>query len=243
MFIDDSLVIIALFIYAGLYHVVMSHKSEHESLTKAALSVRATSSELIGNVSRHVLPTNVAFKDLNILHEAVKSVSDKSSNDFLTVIKDELIFSYSHSYEKSVDGKRKSDMAVEDEVTKMMSSLPEKVDSEQLTKARGVIVRLLRDMKGTQHESLVQSVLLSYQKLRSVDENPRLVIAVRLASGVPIPVGKLKGALGVCWQDGAITIDDSSDLLSSFKLPVTEEGKLAMEQLGHKPIRLVTAVP
>lgn len=240
--LDDSLVLLGLFLYAAMYHAVMSETPEHALLARTAQLVRATSSELRGTVSRHVLPSTVAFKDIHTLHEAAKSISGKSSNDFLTVLQDELIYSYANSYEKANNGKRKSDMGVEDEVDNMMKALPEKVGLDQRNKAREVVVRLLRDLKGTQNERLVQSVLLSHQKLRPTDVDASLVIAARMASGVPIPVGKLKGALGVCWKDGAVTTDDSSELLSSFNLPVSEEGDIALA-LGHKALRIVTALP
>lgn len=242
--LDDALVLLALVTYAAVYHAAMSHSSEHESLARAASTVRATSSALHGTVSRHVLPSTVTFKEVHVLHEAAKSIYGKSSNDFLTVIQDELVYSYADRYEKTTNRKRKSEAGVEDEVDKMMRALPDNVNSEQRSKARQVVVHLLRDLKGTQHERLVQSVVISHQKLWSVDAgDPRLVVAVRMASGVPIPVGRLKGALRDCWTDGAITVDDSSELLSSFDLPFSEEGKLATEQLGHKSLRFVTALP
>lgn len=221
----------------------MSYTSEHEALTRAAASVRATSSELRGTVSRHVLPKTTTFKDLHVLHETVKHVSGKTSNDFLTVLKNELVYSYANNYEKKINTrKRKSVIAVDDDVDKMMKGLPENIDLKQRTYARNLVVRLLQDLKGTQDENLVQSVMLSNQKLRSTDNDTRLVIASRLLSAVPIPLGKLVTVLGECWKDGAVTIDEDSEFLQSFTLPVSEEGNIAMK-LGHSSLRFVTAVP
>ena len=239
--LKDSLVLLVLFVYTATYYA-MSKETEHDTLTRAAIAVRATSSQIKGAVSRHVLPETIAFSALQTLHQAAKNIANKSSNDFLTALHDELIYSYADSYEKENRVKRKGEMGVEEEVDGLMRSLPDAVDVVSRTKAREVVVRLLRDLKGTQHERLVQSVLVSHQKLHSTDACPRLVIAARMLSGVPIPVGKLKGVLGDCWTDGAITIDEGAELLSLLKLPVAEEGILA-RTLGHRALRLVTAVP
>jgi hypothetical protein len=220
----------------------MNNHTDHDTLARVAVSVRATSSELRATVSRHVLPRTIAFSALHTLHEAAKGIAGKSSNDFVAVLQDELIFTYASNYERISNGKRKSEMGVEDDVERMIKTLANKVDVEQVSKAREVAVRLLRDLKGTNHERLVQSVVLAHQKLRSTDTEARVIIAARMVSGVPIPVGKLKGALGDCWQDGALTIEASSELVSSFNLPVSEEGSIA-HTLGHKALRLVTAVP
>jgi hypothetical protein len=123
-----------------------------------------------------------------------------------------------------------------------MKPLVNKVDVGHASKARAVIVRLLRDLKGTNQERIVQSLVVVYQKLRPSDTGESVVIAVRLASGVAIPIGKLKGALGECWSDGALTTEEYSELFVTFELPFTESGKIAQE-LGHRSLRLITAVP
>jgi hypothetical protein len=240
--LNDSLVLLALLLYSFGISLLMSQNSDHENLTRAAHAVRAASSELKGSVSKHVMPETIAFTAVHTLHEAAKGLAGKSHCDFLTVRQEQLIFSYACNYEKTTNGKRKHEMGVEEDVEKMLQPLSNKVDIEQSAKAKEVAVRLLRDLKGTNHERLVQSVVIAHQKLRVNDANPRVIIAARMASGVPIPVGKLKGALGDCWADGALTIDNSSELVSSFELPVSEQGKIA-EQLGHRSLRLVTALP
>jgi hypothetical protein len=221
----------------------MQSGSAHQTLTRAASAVHATDSELTGSVSRHVLPQTIAFSGLNTLHEAAKSVDGKSTSDFVAAVNNELLFTYSSAYEKAINGKkRKSDMSVEDEVETVLKPLRSKVDVKQQAEAKVVLVYLLRDLKGPNHERLVQSVVVAHQKLRASDAEPKVIIAVRLASGVPIPLGKLKAALRECWADGALTIEQESSLLSSFDLPLSEEGRLSAE-IGHKPLRLVTALP
>ena len=238
----DSLVLFALFLYSFGICFLMSQGGEHEKLTRVASAVHATSSELKGSVSRHVLPDTISFSALHTLHEAAKALAGKSHCDFLTVRLDQLIFSYAGNYEKLGNGKRKHETGVEEDVEKLMQPLVNKVALAQSTKTKEVAVRLLRDLKGANNERLVQSVSIAHQKLRPTDSEPRVIIAVRMASGLSIPVGKLKGALGDCWADGALTVDNSSELVSSFSLPMSEEGQL-YEQLGHKALRLVTAVP
>jgi hypothetical protein len=215
----------------------------HSVLTSTAASVRATSSELCANgVSKHVLPTTVSFSLLNTLHDAAKGVSGKSSSDFLAVMSDHLLFSYASNHERKGNGKRKRDIDVEEEVDKIMKALTNKVDVAQASSARAVVVRLLRDLKGTNQERIVQSLVVVYRKLRPSDTGERVVIAVRLASGIPIPIGRLKGALGTCWGDGALSVDDECEMFRSFDLPFSEEGTIA-RALGHRSLRLITAVP
>ena len=133
-------------------------------------------------------------------------------------------------------------MSAEDEVDRALRPLLTKVDESDIRRARDVVVALLSQLRGTEKERLIQSVLLSYQKLCSSDTKPRVIIAARMASGVPIPVAKLKAALGECWKDGVFTIDDTSDLMKSFELPMSEEGAIAKE-LGHRALKMVTSLP
>jgi hypothetical protein len=245
--LDDSLIIVTLLLYCYITasSLSMDHDSAHESLAKAAASVRATSSELKGTVSRHVLPDTISFGALNTLHEASKKIADKSSNDFIAVWHDKLVFSYAISYEKpsTISGKRKSEAEVEEQVDSIMAAKDlQTPKNEQLAVAREVVVRLLRDLKGTQHERLVQSVMVSHRRLKSTDNEPRVVVAARLESGIAVPVAKLKSILGTCWKDGAITINNTSELFSEYALPLSDEGAIT-ETLGHKSLRLVTAVP
>lgn len=221
----------------------MCNAAEHSALMSAATSVRATSSELSASgVSRHVLPPTVAFSALNTLHEAAKATSGRASSDFIAVLQDDLLFTYASNYERKGNGKRKGDMCVEDEVDQIMKPLKNKVDAPQASTARAVIVRLMRDLKGVNGELIVQSLVVVYQKLRPSDVGERVVIAARLMSAVPIPIGRLKGALGECWIDGAVTTDEDSELFGTFELPLSEEGKIA-RSLGHRTLRLITAVP
>ena len=239
----DALVLLFLLGYSLLVCHVMQSGSTHQTLTRAASAVHATSSELAGSVSKHVLPCTIAFSGLNTLHEAAKGIETKSTNDFVASVNNQLLFTYSSSYEKVVNGrKRKSDMSVEDEVETVLKPLGSKVDIKQKDDTKLVLVYLLRDLKGPNNERLVQSVVVAHQKLRPSDAEPRVIIAARLVSGVPIPLGKLKAALRECWADGALTIEHDSSLLSSFDLPLSEEGRLSAE-IGHEPLRLVTALP
>jgi hypothetical protein len=176
------------------------------------------------------------------MHEAAKSLAGKSSNDFLTVVNNELIFSYAGTHEKMTSRKRKIETSMEEDVDRVLKGVASRVGSAESDKAREVTVRMLRDLKGTHQERLVQSVVIEHRKLRPSDPGPKVIIAARLASGVPIPIGKLKAALGDCWADGAVSTDSSSELFSSLALPMSEEGILA-ERLGHASLRLVTALP
>lgn len=214
----------------------------HSVLTSAAASVRAVSSELRGSISRHVLPPTLAFSALNTLHEAAKEISGKGSSDFIVVDRDELLFTYASNFERKANGKRKRDIEVEEEVDKIMQPLVNNVDAESVATARAVVVRFTRDLRGTNGEKILQSISVVHKKLRPSDVADRLVISVRLMSGIAFSLAKLKGALGTCWSDGALSVDDECEMFSSFDLPFSEEGTIALA-LGHRSLRLITAVP
>lgn len=244
---SDLLVFAILLAWAFLCSNVMSTteastiESAHSALLQAAQSVRVTRSSINGNVSKHVLPSTIAFSTINALHEAAKSISGKSNCDFVAVSDNELLFTYVNTFEKSANGKRKR-LHAEDDVDGSLKTLEGRVNITDMANAREVLVRLLRDLHGPNQETLVQSIAVAHQKLRMSDAEPRVIIAARLASGIAIPVGKLKNALGKCWDDGALTTDEDSDLLRSFNLPESAEGILSRE-LGHRSLRMVTAIP
>ena len=232
--------------WAVLCNIVMSNteaptiESAHGTLLRVTHSARVTNSSVSGNVSRHVLPSTIAFSSLNTLHEAAKSISGKATSDFVAASYDDLLFTYVNTFEKAANGKRKRSNA-EDYVDGSLKTLSSRTSITDLASAREVLVRLLRDVHGPNHETLVQSVAVAHQKLRMSDAEPRVIIAARLASGIAIPLSKLKNALGKCWEDGALTTDENSELLRSFSLPESAEGILSRE-LGHRSLRLVTAV-
>ena len=72
-------------------------------------------------------------------------------------------------------------------------------------------------------------------------QRPRLIVAARLAAGVPVPLLKLRSALGACFKDGMLTTD-ASTLGPAYQLPLTAAGQ-AVENAGQRSILLFAAVP
>ena len=117
----------------------------------------------------------------------------------------------------------------------------------ELTIAEAVLTRSVQTLRGANGEVAVQSFALVPKKL-AVDErevhnaSDSIVIAMRLNSGVAVPMDSLKAVLGLCWKDGVLTSQDECCGVSAKDIPHTELGTAAMEH-GNHPMLLVTSVP
>lgn len=118
---------------------------------------------------------------------------------------------------------------------------------DELTIAEAVLTRSVQTLRGANGEVAVQSFALVPKKLEVSEHESKnapnsIVIAMRLNSGVAVPVDALKTVLGMCWKDGVLTSQDECCGVSAKDLPHTELGTAAMEH-GNHPLLLVTAVP
>ena len=124
--------------------------------------------------------------------------------------------------------------------------------------AKATIEELLRAVRGPAGEELFEacglSLAVAQQTTASAStgaagaagaptssQRPKLIIAARLAAGVPVPLLKLKRALGSCFKDGMVTVDAAS-LGPSYQLPLSAAGQ-AVENGGQRSIVLFAAVP
>eukprot|EP00966_Prymnesium_polylepis_P104231 2413921-Prymnesium_polylepis.1 len=114
------LVFAALLTWTFLCSTVMSNTEAptielaHSTLLRVAQSARVTNSSVSGNVSKHVLPSTVAFASLNTLHDTAKSIAGKVTCDFDAVSYTDLLFTYANTFEKGTNGKRKRSNAEDD---------------------------------------------------------------------------------------------------------------------------------
>ena len=97
-------------------------------------------------------------------------------------------------------------------------------------------------LRGPAGEVLVQSYAMLTRKLKPTDALPSVVIAVRLNSGIPVPVSSLKRCLGPCWKDGVVSSESSVNGVCDRDLPLTEEG-MASKRMGNLPMLIVTSIP
>lgn len=109
----------------------------------------------------------------------------------------------------------------------------------------GCVRRILR-VRGAGGENVVESWALSVRAAgtwgaqKSSSGLPSLVISVRLAPGVAIPLAALCDCLPTV-SDGMVTADPAH-VASEFKLPSSEQGDAA-EANGQKPILMLLAIP
>ena len=231
----------------------------HALLSLTARAQNAKESKLINqSVSRHELPATASFANLTALHNAVKE-SNKTIGqfDFVASSGASLVFSSRFNYkplpppieaagDKSRKRRRDASDAHEERVagarTRLAKLLPDSVPVAELDAAEGVLTRLLTELRGASHETVVQSFALLSKKLQATDERPSIVLAVRLNAGVAIAVSHLKRALGSCWRDGVLSTNASVQGVTETELPLNDEARASLEY-GNAPLLLVTSVP
>lgn len=144
------------------------------------------------------------------------------------------------------NGKRKRDLCEDQEeavskARKRLSSATVPELGSELETAQAVMERVL-SLRGPAGEVLVQSYAMLTRKLKPTDALPSVVIAVRLNSGIPVPVSSLKRCLGPCWKDGVVSSESSVNGVCDRDLPLTEEG-MASKRMGNLPMLIVTSIP
>lgn len=76
------------------------------------------------------------------------------------------------------------------------------------------------------------------------DTSPRhLVVLLRLAAGVAVPLRALRYALGPCFADGVITTTPETAPLSATDLPISEAGKMHEQEEGQRTLVVMASVP
>ena len=233
----------------------------HEKIAATAAKQGATASRLINNtVSRHQLPSTVSFTNLSAMHSTVKEVNKQVKQyDFVATSAHTLVFSSKFNFsppppDTSVGaasgGRRKRQRDARDEHEdavlaarkRLAKMLPTTVPTEELDIAQDVLVRTITQLRGPSQELLVQSYAMLSKKLQPSDDRPRIVIAMRLNAGIPVPVAQLKYCLGLCWRDGVVSTASSVNGVCDQDLPLTDECSASME-LGNAPMLVVTSVP
>tara|TARA_B100001175_G_scaffold317318_3_gene333787 strand:+ start:490 stop:1152 length:663 start_codon:yes stop_codon:yes gene_type:complete len=108
--------------------------------------------------------------------------------------------------------------------------------------AKQCIQELLR-LRGAGGEAVVESWVVSMRQKGqwgATDGREGLMLGVRLAAGVALPLSALCHTLRVC-RDGVLTTD-TSRVDPSFDLPLSDQGRVA-EGSGQRSLLLMAAVP
>lgn len=237
-------------------------EAAHVSLSAAALAKRCTDSKLVGCVSRHTLPSTASFADVSSMLQAAKaSAGSLVHRSFLATLGSALVFSTSFVAEApettatpsappppptAAQGKRKRELCEDQEegvskARRRLAAATGPTSQQELDVAQRVVEQVLR-LRGPSGEVLVQSYALLTKKLKPTDASPSVIVAIRLSSGIPVPVAMLKRCMGACWNDGLVSSESSVNGVCDRDLPLTDEGAASMA-MGNLPMLIVTSVP
>ena len=226
----------------------------HAELSQRATEVGATSSQLVGSVSRHVLPETVSFADLAKLHSHVKhSATRVPQFDFVTTSGDELVFSTRFDFVPTAPvtppartAKRKRDGVEErcdaiDAASRRLRRIHPEIPVSEYEVAETVLKSSISTLRGPHGEVLVQSCCVLAKKLRATDTRSSLVVAMRLNAGIPVPVTTLKRAMASCWHDGVVSSLATVMGVVETDLPLSDEGQASLDE-GNRSMLVVTSV-
>lgn len=235
-------------------------KEAHDIITNAASAQGATASALVcDSVSRHNLPSTVSFTNLSAIHSAVKEANKKVLQlDFVATSGKTLVFSSKFNFvstpvpveassevgsrKRRRDAQNDHEDAVIGARRRLAKNASSALPAEELDIAQDVLTKMVTGLRGPSGEILVQSFAMLSRKLQTSDERPRVLLALRLNAGIPIPVSQLKRCLGPCWRDGVLSTESSVNGVCDSDLPLSEEGAASMEQ-GNLSMLVVTSVP
>jgi len=213
----------------------------HAALKAAVLAV--LSGEQLGSSmrnghSKHNLPQTVSFSQIGALHAAARN---GFVCDFVGGVGKTLHFAarkVQPSQAVAVTKKRAREEDVETIVNASLVALKQRISIENVNRVHSILVRLHRDLRGSQGEPVVQNVGVQMRKLSPSDESARVVVFARLHSGIAIPVARLRSVLGEAWTDGVLSIESSVMGVGDGELALTPEAK-ASRDLGNLPLLMV----
>ena len=236
-------------------------QAAHASLSAVALGKRCTESKLVGSVSRHTLQPTASFANVSALYQATKAAGAAGApppRAFVATSGSALVFSARlepaatpappapPAPPSAAQGKRKRELYEDQEegvskARRRLAAASGPASQQELDVAQRVVEQVLR-LRGPSGEVLVQSYALLTKKLKPTDESPSVVVAIRMSSGIPVPVASLKRCMGACWQDGLVSSESSVNGVCDRDLPLTDEGAASMA-MGNLPLLIVTSVP
>lgn len=191
----------------------------HRSLSDLVSARGGKASTLKNEVSRHILPATVGFAALEQILTFVKEadaeltvlVGTSSGNLVITV--------------KKTQSRKKKRGREEDQ-----AGLAEGIEGTKAEIAElESVLNALNAIRASAGEPAVQGTTVERRKLKSSDEETRIVVAVRFHAGVAVPLAAIKNALRASWKDGAFTVEDAFAAIDVAFPALSDEGKAAAE--------------
>ena len=236
-----------------------STESVHLHLRNAASILSGTDAALRNQVSSHKVKTPISFQALDTFCiNATKPGGTNASQLYLASLDGGPVISArlgadsapTQSGSKKKRGRDDAGERAEATCAKLlrMSAGPRKT---QVELAQKTIEELLRNVRGPRGEEVFEACGVSVAPMATSQASasapvatgmrPRLIIACRLSSGIPLSLKALRMALGECFKDGMITTQPEK-LGPEYQLPLSETGR-AVENQGQRSMLLFAAVP
>lgn len=206
----------------------------------AAVSARGGRGSVLTNgLSKHVLPPTVTFSTLGRFHELVQEAMPAATM-FLGTVGGDLVMS---ARVVASNGKKKRPRDEEEvDIGSRLARLHEVAPACEIARVKEFLERIYRDLRGSRDEPCVMASSVEFTKLQATDKAKRAVVAVRIHSGIPLPLHRLKSAMGGSWGDGAITTLGSIATMACSLPPISAEGKVALEA-GNVSWSFLTSLP
>jgi hypothetical protein len=210
----------------------------HESLALAVEQKGGRNSVLRNGLSKHVLPETITFIALERFYDVAKEALPDSIV-FLGTVGNDLILSVKETTgSKSKKRNRDDEINIDLALSRLKGTAPE----AEINRTKDLLVRLYRDLRGSYEEPAIMATAVEFTKLQANDTTARAVVAVRVHSGVPLPLHRLKSSLGESWVDGVVTTTDSISTIACSLPPLSAEGKVALEG-GNVSWVFLTSIP
>lgn len=227
-------------------------RAMHARIQQSAGALRVSKSTLNGRVSSHTIPSSIPFSNM-IAFQKIAIGERCGEMTFLGSIQGELVLSVNTGYSKPESNgkkKRQADTTAE-EADRAIAKIKKSGDDAMVVSkgsyavAKETISEMMK-LKGASGEPVLESWAVSlrrpgeYGAALSESGRPSLVIAMRLAGGIAIPLSMIYTAVKAC-RDGLVTVSTDS-VNSDFDLPMTEQCREAHDR-GQKSLLLLASVP
>lgn len=202
------------------------------------------------------MPESVTFANL-FAFQKIASACNNGTKSLLASVQGEIVLSINTSYSEpsAADAgrkgkKRSRDTGVEEAERAVQKVRRSGKDSGMVADASygaaTAIVAGMLKLKGPHAENVVESWAVSLRTAGQWAANtspggaPKLVIAMRIAAGVPLSMGRLCHALRLC-RDGMVTVAVEK-ISGDFNLPMSDQATAA-EDSGQKSMLILATVP
>lgn len=233
------------------YSDVSTTRAMHARIQQSASELRVIKSVINRHVTSHTIGTSVPFSNVDSFQQI--AVSERcGERSFLGSIQGEIVLSVNIGYVKPYkEGKKRRADTTSDDADRALAKIKKsgddasKISSASYMVAKETITNLLK-LRGASGEPVLESWAVSlrlpgqYGAAMSVTSRPSLVIAMRLAGGIAIPLSPIHAIVKSC-KDGLITV--ATEVVNpDFNLPMTEQCREAHDR-GQKSLLLLASVP